>query len=103
MVCGWRQSMMMIIFVDGLINVGEILEMSTRCGLKTRYLWRLMNGLKVVLGSPVQSGFSSIFDKTETATGPPCPGYSKKLDRTVIDRSTAVFLRFSAVTRLVSN
>ena len=48
----------------------------------------------VVLGSPVQSGFSSIFDKTETVTGPPCPGYSKKLDRTVIDRSTAVFYGF---------
>ena len=48
----------------------------------------------VVLGSPVQSGFSSIFKKTETVTGPPCPGYSKKLDRTVIDRSTAVFYGF---------
>jgi hypothetical protein len=48
----------------------------------------------VVLGSPVQSGFSSIFEKTETVTGPPCAGYSKKLDRTVINRSTAVFYGF---------
>jgi len=48
----------------------------------------------LVLGSLVQSGFSSIFEKTETVTGPPCPGYSKKLDRTVIDWSTAVLYGF---------
>ena len=53
-----------------------------------------MVGGKIVLGSSVQSGFSSIFEKTETITGPPCPGYSKKLDRTIIDWSIAVFYSF---------
>jgi len=55
----------------------------------------------IVLGSPVWSGLSSIFEKTGTATGPPCPRYSKKLDRTVIDRSIAVLYGFFAVTRPV--
>jgi hypothetical protein len=52
--------------------------------------------LLVVLGSPVQSGFSSIFDKTGTETGPPFLEFSKTETGTVIDWSTAVsrgFLR----------
>ena len=46
--------------------------------------------LGIVLGSPVRSGFSSIFDKTETETGLPFLKFSKTETETVIDRSTAV-------------
>jgi hypothetical protein len=44
----------------------------------------------VVLGSPVRSGFSSKFGKTETETGPPGSKYLKTETETVRDRFTAV-------------
>jgi hypothetical protein len=47
-----------------------------------------------VLGSPVQSGFSSIFDETGTETGPSFLKFSKTETGTGIDRSTAVFNGF---------
>ena len=48
----------------------------------------------LVLGSPVQSGFSAIFEKTGTETGPPFLKFSKTETGTVIDRSTAVSCGF---------
>ena len=48
----------------------------------------------LVLGSLVQSGFLSIFDKTETETIPPFLKFPKTETRTVIDRSTAVLHGF---------
>ena len=59
--------------------------------------WRLSGWGRecwLVLGSPVQSGFSSIFDKTGTETGPPFLKFSKTETGTVIDRSTAVSCGF---------
>jgi hypothetical protein len=47
--------------------------------------------LELVLGSSVRFGFSSIFRKTETETGPPWLEFSKTGTETVKDRSTAVF------------
>ena len=47
--------------------------------------------LQIVLESPVQSGFSSQFGKTETGTGLPFLKYSQDRTETVINRSTAVF------------
>jgi len=43
-----------------------------------------------VLGSPVQSSFSSIFDKAGTETGPPFLKFSKTETGTIIDWSIAV-------------
>jgi len=53
--------------------------------------------MRVVLGSPVRSGFSSIFGKTETETGPPWREILETETETVIDRFTSVlpgFLQF---------
>jgi len=47
-----------------------------------------------VLGSLVQSGFSSIFDKTGTKTGPPFLKFLKTETGTIVDRSTAVSCSF---------
>jgi len=48
----------------------------------------------VVLGSPVQSSFLSIFDKTGTETGPHFLKFSKTETETVIDQSTVVSCGF---------
>jgi len=48
----------------------------------------------LVLGSPVRSGFLSIFDKTGTETGPSFLKYSETRTGTVIDRSSVVFCGF---------
>ena len=48
----------------------------------------------LVLGSPVRSGFSSIFDETGTETGPPFLKYSKTGTGTIKDRSTTVLCGF---------
>jgi len=47
-----------------------------------------------VLGSPVQSGLSSKFDKTGTETGPHRLKTLEKLDRTDVNRFSAVFIGF---------
>ena len=47
-----------------------------------------------MLGSPVQSGFSSKFGKTETETGPLSLEMLKNPDWTFRDQSTAVFCGF---------
>jgi hypothetical protein len=52
------------------------------------------NHLQLVLGSPVQSGLLSKFDKTETWTGPHKLTNLEKLDRTDINRSSAVLVGF---------
>jgi len=54
-------------------------------------LWRWFG---LVLGSPVQSGFSFIFRKTETETSPPWLKFSKTETETIIDRSRAVLCGF---------
>jgi hypothetical protein len=48
----------------------------------------------LVLGSPVQSGFSSIFGKTGTETGPRFFKFSKTETGTDLNRSSAVFCGF---------
>ena len=48
----------------------------------------------LVLGSLVQSSFSSIFEKTRAETGPPFLKFSKTKTRTVIDQSTAISCSF---------
>jgi len=50
--------------------------------------------VKLVLGSPVRSGFSSKFGKTETETGSPWLEILKTETETVIDRFIAVFAVF---------
>jgi hypothetical protein len=50
--------------------------------------------MRLVLGSPVQSGLLSNFDKTETWTGPRKLTSLEKLDRTDINRFSAVFRGF---------
>ena len=66
--------------------------------LKVVSVVRFVGGLGlcwfVVLGSLVQSGFSSKFGKTETVTGPPSLEILRKLDWTFRDWSTAVFCSF---------
>jgi len=54
----------------------------------------VMNRWKLVLGSPVQSGLLSNFDKTETWTGPHKSTNLKKLDWTNINWFSAVFVGF---------
>jgi hypothetical protein len=56
----------------------------------------------LVLGSPVQSGFSSIFGKTGTETGPRFLKFSKTETGTDVNRSIADFLRIFAVLQPVS-
>ena len=56
------------------------------------YHWGSWHSVQwLVLGSPVQSSFSSKFGKTETETGPPSLEMLKKPDWTFRDWSTAVF------------
>ena len=61
------------------------------------YMWYfLLLGTyqSLVLGSPVQSGFLSIFEKTGTETSPPFLKFSKTETGTIIDWSTAVSCGF---------
>ena len=61
--------------------IGNSMGWGIPCGLQVRVL---------VLGSPVQSGFLSIFEQTETETGLHLLNYSKNRTGTVKDWSTMV-------------
>jgi hypothetical protein len=55
------------------------------------FIYCIYSTLEIVLGSPVQSSFLSIFDKTETETGKLVFKFSKTEIKTSIDWLTAVF------------